>query len=192
MDGRIARAETERAWLERTLEITLLSLGALAGTAARLATPEAIAALRDLADHAGIWADRLGLGGPDFARPVGNHDPLGGSAAGPLEIAVLLSRIAHGLGRRLEEPGAPIGAESRRAALCCAADLDLHARRAEAGIRRAERSGLGEPIRRAREMLPSRQEFLHPRAPAPRGAPSDRAVPIRPCPTAPRRASSAA
>lgn len=193
MEGRIARSERERAWVERTLEITLFSLGALAEAAARTATPDAIIAVRDLADHAAIWAERLGPGrdGPAPFPPREVPGPATGAVTGSLHLDLLLSRVAHGIGGRLAWADAPIGGESRRAAICCAADLELHARRADARIRRAERSGLGEAVRRTRAALPSQHEFLDGPAPI-RDARDERREPHRPCPTAPRRASSAA
>lgn len=183
------RRAAELAWVERTLELTLRSLSSLAETSASAAGVETVSAIRDLADHAAIWAERVAaLGGPgrcDGGVPAACE-------AERVALAALRGRIASGLAARLREPDATLDPETRRAALSCAPDLERHARRAAAELRVAERQGLAERIRRARDGLPSRREFLR----EPFGAERSGRVPDadspRPCPTAPRRAFSAA
>lgn len=181
----------ERAWVERTLELTLRSLGALAEAAAPAAGVETVGTIRDLADQAGIWAERLAslAGAPDRAtgRDAGTE-----REGARIAYAALRGRVADGLAARLGDPAAPVGPETRRAALCCAPDLERHGRRAAADLRRAERRGLSERVRRAREELPSRREYLADPFDPPRPVSAAEAVPDRPCPTVPRRAFSAA
>lgn len=189
MGTREAR-DAEAAWVERTLDLTLRSISALAETAAPAAGVEAMNAIRDLVDHAVLWAERLAAlrGVPD--RSEGRAWEATDTER--IAFAALRGRVASSLIARLGAAAGPLGPETRRAALCCAPDLERHARRAASELALAERRGLSERIRRAREALPSRQEFLRePLAPERPPRVPDVASP-RTCPTAPRRAFSAA
>jgi len=189
MGTRDAR-DAERAWVERTLDLTLRSLGVLAETAAPAAGVEALDTIRDLADQAVLWAERLAAlrGVADRSDGRANEIP----DTERIAFAALRGRIASSLAARLGETAAPLGPETRRAVLCCIPDLERHARQAASELVLAERSGFSERIRRVREALPSRQEFLREPFPPERPPRVPDVASSRPCPTAPRRAFSAA
>jgi len=186
MTDREAR-DAEIAWIQRTLDLTIRSLGALAETATSAAGMEAVGAIRDLSDHAAIWAERLDAlrGGTDRFQ----EHPRAARDADRIAFEALRGRIASGLAARLEATDAPLGPDTRRAALCCVPDLERHARRAAAELFLAGRRGLSGRIREVRDGLPSPREFLQ--APFARRRPVHAPVAetSHPCPPVPRRAS---
>lgn len=153
MEDRIPEPESESRWVLRSLDITLRAIACLAESSAGTENTVLVPVIRDLADHAVIWAE-LAFG--ELPEEISCTDPADGS----IEAAMLLARSSAGLAERFRSSRAPLGPEARRALACCVVDLDAHARRAAEHLRKLEVKGFGERLRSAWSGLPSRREFL--------------------------------
>jgi hypothetical protein len=186
MYDRFQEPESEADWVLRSLDLTLRTIICLAESASETDNRALVPIVRDLADQAIIWSDLLDDEVPDEV----NCTPPGD---GSIEAAMLVARSTAGLAGRLRSTRDRFRPAVCRAAACCSADLDAHARWAAELLRTAEVKGFGERLRRAWSRLPSRQEFLgiHP-VPSAHLA-SARTIPgVTPCRTSGEGASSAA
>jgi hypothetical protein len=178
--------ESESEWVLRSLDLTLRTISRLAEAAAETGDTEVVIAVRDLADHATIWADLL-----DTRIPTGVEREV--SDLDAIEGAMLLARSTAGLAARYRAAKDRFSPEVRRAVSCCTADLDVHGRRAAEHLREAELMGLGMQLRSAWCRLPSRQEFVGSHSVRASRQSVERSNPARaPCPKSREGASSAA
>jgi hypothetical protein len=178
--------ESEADWVLRSLDLTLRTIICLAESASETDNRALVPIVRDLADQAIIWSDLL----HDDVRDEVACTPPGDDS---IEAAMLVARSTAGLAGRLRSRRVRFRPAVRRAAACCSADLDAHARWAAEILRTAEIKGFGERLRRVWSRLPSRQEFLGIHHVPSAHLASARAIPgVTPCRTSGEGASSAA
>jgi len=147
-------SETQTEWIEESRRLTLTVLANLASLAARSGSFRLGCMVRDLAEHAQLWAETVSHSDP------GDHEgrPLDDEVLA--EAATYAGRCAAGLRRRLDLGTSLLSLETERIAMACAADLDEHLGWADRVIRSLEQGGLSRSTRRCNVLLPSRSEFV--------------------------------
>ena len=146
-------SEVQTEWIEESRRLTLIVVANLASLAARSGSYRLGSMVRDLAEHAHLWAESLD-------GPCADPDGSGLDADVLAEAATYAGRCAEGLRRRMDVGRQSLSFETGRLAVSFAADLDEHLGWADRVVRVLEENGRGDTTRRFRVLLPSRSEFV--------------------------------